>query len=438
MQIATIRKSLTGGLLALFALLCAQIAMVSSAYSQATQVPPGEVCFQATTGINGLIGTLGPITAGSGGTAGTYVQVPLTGGNGSGATANVTVSGGGAVTAVVILSPGIQYAVGDVLSAASGNIGGVTGFSVPVASISINSSLAGGSVGMYIPSTLTPSQTWQNASQTILNTNPIALDSNGCAVIYGIGTYRQIVYDSLGNAVWDKLTSVAPVNPYWAGNATGTSNAIVVTDGSFSATDGQIIQFVASFTNTGATTLTVNPLATTAPILVNTSAGPVALVAGSIVAGNVVEVVYSTRYSAFITSSTIQANNYPVIDVIAYGAVGDGVTINNAALQSAYSAASVAGGMIRFPCGTFKVTTTITAAVPANQNITITGSGQECTKFYASASNGMAVSYGNPFSSFRNCRRKASFSRANNAISEAYCPPHNTVHSAISNISSSE
>lgn len=80
----------------------------------------------------GLIATLGAITGGSGGTPGTYAPVALTGGTGTGATASVTVSGGGAVSAVQIINPGVNYVAADTLSAAGGNIGGVSGFSVPV------------------------------------------------------------------------------------------------------------------------------------------------------------------------------------------------------------------------------------------------------------------------------------------------------------------
>ncbi len=64
--------------------------------------------------------------------------------------------------------------------------------------------LVGGTVGMYILNTLIPKNTWTNSGQTILNTNPIMLDSRGQAVIYGVGTYRQIVRDSLGNLIWDQ------------------------------------------------------------------------------------------------------------------------------------------------------------------------------------------------------------------------------------------
>lgn len=67
--------------------------------------------------------------------------------------------------------------------------------------------LVGGTVGMYIPGTLIPKNTWQDALQTILNTNPIVLDSRGQALIYGSGAYRQIVKDADGNLIWDELTA---------------------------------------------------------------------------------------------------------------------------------------------------------------------------------------------------------------------------------------
>ena len=89
------------------------------AWAQATLLPPGEQCFSALSPISGgasgtgtgFLGLLGTITAGSGGTSGTYGGVALTGGVGSGATANITVSGGG-VTAVAIQNAGKGYAVG--------------------------------------------------------------------------------------------------------------------------------------------------------------------------------------------------------------------------------------------------------------------------------------------------------------------------------------
>jgi len=97
--------------------------------------PGGEYKPMPVSGVNSIAG-LGVITPGSGYVnAGTYAAVALTGGTGSGATANITVWQG-AVTAVEIVAKGTGYAQNDVLSAAAANIGtGGTGFAVTVASI---------------------------------------------------------------------------------------------------------------------------------------------------------------------------------------------------------------------------------------------------------------------------------------------------------------
>ena len=253
-----------------------------------------------------MVGTLGSITGGSGGTAGTYGGVALTGGTGSSATANVTVGGGGNVTALTILNPGIQYTTGDVLSAAAANIGGTLGFSVPISSTSINGSLANGSVGMFYPGTTNPKPTWQDPNQLAMNSQPIPLDANGCAVIYGTGSYRQQLFDSLGNLVWDQLTTdtSATNNVFWAGTAGGTPNIITVTDAGFNGTDGSIIQFVALSTNT--TTATLNPSSFGAiPITKPTASGPVSLAAGDITQGNVIEVVYRAGTNTFQLLSAV-------------------------------------------------------------------------------------------------------------------------------------
>lgn len=97
---------------------------------------PGQSAFADLSTIIGALAALGTIIPGSGYGSGTYTNVPLTGGSGSGALATITVTGG-AVTAVVPTVAGINYLVGDVLSASSSDIGGAgSGFSVPVASTS--------------------------------------------------------------------------------------------------------------------------------------------------------------------------------------------------------------------------------------------------------------------------------------------------------------
>ena len=81
------------------------------------------------------VASLGAITGGSAYTNGTYLNVPLTGGAGSGAVANIVVSGG-VVTAVTLTQGGTGYVVGNTLSAAASTIGGTgSSFSIPVATV---------------------------------------------------------------------------------------------------------------------------------------------------------------------------------------------------------------------------------------------------------------------------------------------------------------
>jgi hypothetical protein len=90
--------------------------------------PYGQALFTTQVSIAGI----GAITPGSGYVSAAYTNVPLTGGSGSGATANITVTGG-AVTSVSIVNQGLGYAVGDNLSASNLNLGGSgAGFSIPV------------------------------------------------------------------------------------------------------------------------------------------------------------------------------------------------------------------------------------------------------------------------------------------------------------------
>lgn len=92
-----------------------------------------------------VIWELGAITAGSGYVDGTYNNVPLTGGSGTGAVAQITVSGGQVIqidqqfsgTPIALYPPtGTNYAVSDALSASNANLGGSgSGFSVVVSAV---------------------------------------------------------------------------------------------------------------------------------------------------------------------------------------------------------------------------------------------------------------------------------------------------------------
>lgn len=81
--------------------------------------------------VQGIIRLLGTIAGGSGYTNGSYYRVPLTGGTGSGASADIIVSGG-SITAVTLRSGGSFYTVADSLTASTTILGAGSGFSVPV------------------------------------------------------------------------------------------------------------------------------------------------------------------------------------------------------------------------------------------------------------------------------------------------------------------
>lgn len=92
--------------------------------------------YYPATIVQGVINSVGAIAGGTGYTNGTYLNVALTGGQGTNAVADIVVSGN-LVTAVTIKNGGSLYVVGDTLSAATTAIGGTgTGFSFTVNGVS--------------------------------------------------------------------------------------------------------------------------------------------------------------------------------------------------------------------------------------------------------------------------------------------------------------
>jgi hypothetical protein len=171
-----------------------------------------------------------------------------------------------------------------------------------------NGPVSSGSMNMYIPGTTTPKSTWQDPYQNALNNQPLQLDSNGCAIIYGVGTYRQQLWTgpvvgglTSGNMVWDLLTTDTSAGNswYWAGLATGSGNAITLNDTGFTPTSGSNIQFVPSAANTGPVTIKPYPAATAIQVVIDTAGGPQPLVGGELGANNIANVVYDATANAF-------------------------------------------------------------------------------------------------------------------------------------------
>lgn len=92
--------------------------------------------YYPATIVQGQINLLGTITPGAAYTNGLYQNIPLTGGSGAGAYADILITGG-AVTTVTLKFGGNFYKVGDVLSASTSYLGGSgSGFSITVGGIS--------------------------------------------------------------------------------------------------------------------------------------------------------------------------------------------------------------------------------------------------------------------------------------------------------------
>ena len=164
--------------------------------------------------------------------------------------------------------------------------------------------LAAGCVFFYTPGTLSPKPTYQNSAQTVANTNPVMLDASGRAIIYGVGTYRQIVQQApcnpgAGTQIWDQITASTDSSvTIYAGASAGTPNAITVNAPAFSGIDGQVINYISTNTNTGGSTF--NPSGFGAVQIVRDSAiGPGPLTGGELVATNAVSLIYDATAGTF-------------------------------------------------------------------------------------------------------------------------------------------
>jgi len=136
----------------------------------------------------GVINAVSIYTGGSGYTNGTYNYVSLTGGTGTGATANIVVSGG-AVTSVTIQDQGRDYAVDQFLSA---SIPGGAGFSLTISAIQQDVSLYQHEFGTDAIKGSTPT-----AVESYFETNDLGWVSGGPSQPSMVGTNRWIHLERL-------------------------------------------------------------------------------------------------------------------------------------------------------------------------------------------------------------------------------------------------
>lgn len=225
---------------------------------------------------------------------------------------------------------------------------------------------AEGTVEFFFPNTSSQKTTWQDQNQTILNTNPVVLDADGRGVVYGEGTYRQILRDKQGNLIWDQLTADPAVfNSTWGETSTGTANNQIVPNGNFSALDGQVYSFKAGFTNTAGLTITVTGIGSY-QARKDTESGPVALTGGEVTAGNVVNMVYDAGLGVFhlVAFPPDSQGSFAVLTVTGQTtiagplALSSTITPSITANQNDWAPAGIAGALRVFanPSGNFIIT----------------------------------------------------------------------------------
>lgn len=217
--------------------------------------------------------------------------------------------------------------------------------------------LSNGKVYFYSPGTTTPVNTWKDAAQTQLNTNPVLLDAAGQALIYGTNTYRQVVQDVNGNTIWDQLvTAPAPA-----------------------ATLAQTIANIATLRAANTLTLPATSVQTVGYYSTSTTSAPDG--GGGVYnydstditsvdnGGTIIVDVANRRWKLFVIDGYINAKQF--------GAKGDGVTDDSVAIQTALNYLTAnGGGTLLLPPGNYIATVPLVMY----QSITVQGAGINATK----------------------------------------------------------
>jgi hypothetical protein len=149
-----------------------------------------------------------------------------------------------------------------------------------------------GTITTYSAGTVTPVATFVDTTGTTQNLNPLTLNVRGEANVYllpNVG-YKIVEADQFGNSIGtvDQIFNSQLITYY--GVDTGAANSYIVTANTpYTAyANGELVFFVPSNTNTGASTININGLG---PINITTITGA-PLTAGQIAAGIMTELIY--------------------------------------------------------------------------------------------------------------------------------------------------
>lgn len=183
--------------------------------------------------------------------------------------------------------------------------------------------LASGTVSTFIAGTSTPTATYTDSTGGTPNANPIVLNARGECDIWLLPNtgYKFVLKDSLGNTIWTEDNVVNSQALTLFATDSGAANAYILT---FSTpftgyTQGEIIYFIPSQSNTGASTVNVNGLGVVPIVNANGSA----LGANQILAGIITGIIYISGSFQLLSSGSLQG--------VTTGTFGSEVPLSSAA-----------------------------------------------------------------------------------------------------------
>lgn len=267
-----------------------------------------------------------------------------------------------------------------------------------------------GKLYTYVAGTLTPQASYTTAALTVENTNPVILGADGTATVWldpslsyrliektsADATIRDIdnFSDSAGGTAGRYVFGVEPTH-----TATAGQTAFTLAQTSYQPGTGSLAVYVDG--------VRVTDYTETSSTVVTFDAGLIAgqevdFVAGYYLTGALSSAEVShTRSATGATARTQAAINAQTISVKDFGAVGDGVTDDYAAIAAAITSATgtLTGYRIHFPAGIYSTSAAIVVGDKAN--MVLCGDGPNVSVIKPRAAVTTAVSFGTSGSSFQ-------------------------------------
>jgi len=233
--------------------------------------------------------------------------------------------------------------------------------------------LSGGKINTYIAGTTTPIPTYTDATGSVLNANPIILDSTG--------RYSNEIWWAVGSHVKLVITDSFGVIQFNLDNLTGLNDisaiSFPINRSTFTATAGQTVFTIPSYApGTNALSVYVNGAHKASGTEYTETSTTTITFAFQVLVGSDVDIYYSVPNSLGSLSATNVGYTPPGTGTVAttvaskfgqfltsvkdFGAVGNGIADDTAAIQLAinYAQGGVTG--LWFPAGTYLVSSTLT------------------------------------------------------------------------------